>query len=77
MVNTFGASLQLKEEARPKFCCARPVSFALKETIEKELDKLEAEGSWRRLLTVIGLAGSASCSCTYKAEGYICKTLLW
>ena len=44
VMNNFEATLQLKEGARPKFCCARSVPFALKETIEKELDRLEAKG---------------------------------
>ena len=43
-MNNFEATLQLKEGARPKFCRARSVPFALKETIEKELDRLEAKG---------------------------------
>ena len=40
----FEATLQLKPRAKPKFCKARPVPFALKAAIERELDRLEAEG---------------------------------
>ena len=37
-INTFEATLQLKPGAKPKFCKARPVPFALNAAIEKELD---------------------------------------
>ena len=40
-MNTITASLTLKEGAKPQFCRARPVPFALKEAIEQELDNLE------------------------------------
>ena len=43
-INTFEAALQLKPGAKPKFCKARPIPFALKAAIEKELDRLESEG---------------------------------
>ena len=43
-MNNFEATLQLKEGARPNFCRARSVPFALKETIEKELDRLGSKG---------------------------------
>ena len=42
-INTFEATLQLKPGAKPKFCKAHPVPFALKAAIEKELDRLESE----------------------------------
>ena len=44
VMNTFEARLQVKEGAKPKFCKARPVPFALKAAIDRELDCLENEG---------------------------------
>ena len=38
------ATLTLKENAQPKFCKVRPVPYALKERVEKELEQLESEG---------------------------------
>ena len=43
-MKTFEATLQLKTGAKPKLCKARSVSFALKATIDRELDRLESEG---------------------------------
>ena len=43
-ITTFKASLQLKPGSSPKFCKARPVPFALKQAVERELDRLEGEG---------------------------------
>ena len=34
----------MKPGAKPKFCKARPVPFALKAAIKEELDRLESEG---------------------------------
>ena len=43
-MNTFTATLKLKEGANPRFVRARPVPFALKEAIEQELDRLQKAG---------------------------------
>ena len=43
-MNTFTATLKLKEGANPRFVRAMPVPFALKEAIEQELDRLEKAG---------------------------------
>ena len=38
------AELQVCSDARPKYCKARPVPFAIREAIENELQRLEAAG---------------------------------
>ena len=43
-IEGFKATLKLKDNAKPIFCKARPVPFAMKEEIDKELDTLEAGG---------------------------------
>ena len=43
-INTFTATLHLKEGTRSKFYKARPVPFALKEAIERDLDRLQKAG---------------------------------
>ena len=43
-INTFEASLSVKPECKPRFHKARPVPFALKPAIERELDRLEEAG---------------------------------
>ena len=40
-IKDFKAKLSVQENAKPKFCRPRPVPFALKEPIEKELQRLE------------------------------------
>ena len=40
----FKASLTVKLEAKPVFFRPRSIPFAIKETVEAELDPLEAEG---------------------------------
>jgi len=43
-INSFEATLHLKDNAVPKFCKARTVPYALKEAIDKELNRLEQDG---------------------------------
>ena len=43
-VESFEGKLLLKQDAQPKFFKARPVPFAIRDTIGMELDRLEAEG---------------------------------
>lgn len=43
-MNSFQAELYLKPGSRPNFLKARPVPFALRETIDRELDRLESAG---------------------------------
>ena len=44
IVESFEGKLSLKQDAQPKFFKARPVPFAIRDTIGTELDRLEAEG---------------------------------
>ena len=50
LMNTFQASLHLKPGCRLKFHKARPVPFALKPAIDRELDCLEGEGIVEKVL---------------------------
>ena len=43
-LNGFEASIYVNKEATPIFCKARPVPYAMKPLVEKELDRLEKEG---------------------------------
>ena len=40
----FKAKLQMREDATPKFCRPRPMSFALKQSVEQELARMEEKG---------------------------------
>ena len=44
LLRGFEAHLDIKENAQPIFCKARPVPFAIKSKIEEELQRLETEG---------------------------------
>ena len=50
MMNNFEASLHLKQDAIPKFRKARPVPFALNDTIELELERLDKEGIIEKIM---------------------------
>ena len=43
-MKAFKAHLHIKEGAKPKFCRPRPVPFAIKESVGRELDRLEEAG---------------------------------
>ena len=43
-MKAFKAQLHMKEGAKPKFCRPRPVPFAIKELVGRELDRLEETG---------------------------------
>ncbi len=40
----YKVAIDVKEDAQPKFCKARPLVYALKPKIDKELDRLLLEG---------------------------------
>lgn len=44
VIKNFSASIVLKDGARPVFCKARPVPYALRDKVEKELRELEKQG---------------------------------
>ena len=44
LMDQFAAKLVVKPGARPRFCRPRPIPFALKGAIERELDRLEETG---------------------------------
>jgi len=52
-MNTFSATLKMKQGSTPRFVKARPVPFALKEAIELELDRLETEGIIEKVFTIL------------------------
>ncbi|KAK6959479.1 monoacylglycerol lipase abhd6 [Biomphalaria glabrata] len=43
-VRNMQATIAIKDDAKPKFCNARPIPYAIKAKVEKELNKLENEG---------------------------------
>lgn len=43
-IQDFTAQIRVKPEAQPIFCKARPVPFALREALEKEIERLEGTG---------------------------------
>ena len=43
-IQPFTAKLSVSSGARPKFCRARPVPYAMRSAVEEELDRLEAQG---------------------------------
>ena len=47
----FKARLNVKPEVKPIFFRPRSIPFAIKETVEKELDRLEAEGIIEKVST--------------------------
>jgi hypothetical protein len=42
-IANFKAKLELKEDATPKFCKARPVPFAIRPKVDAELEKMEKD----------------------------------
>ena len=48
-VHPFTAELSMASEAKPKFCKARPVSYALREAVGEEPDHLESTGVLERV----------------------------
>jgi hypothetical protein len=43
-IKGINAKLEVKNDAHPKFCKARPVPYALKSAVDEEYDRLEREG---------------------------------
>ena len=43
-IKHYKATLQLKQDATPRFCRPRPLPFAIREQVEGELDRLVEKG---------------------------------
>ena len=43
----YEACLDLKPEARPKFCKARPIPLSVKESVGKSIDQMVSDGLWK------------------------------
>lgn len=43
-IKGFKEDIKLQDGAKPVFCKARPVSYALRQKVEEELDRLESLG---------------------------------
>ena len=43
------ARLSLKPDAIPKFLAPRPIPYALKTSVEKEIKRLDSEKAWGRV----------------------------
>ena len=50
-IQKFSAKLLVREDARPKFCKARPVPFAMKAAVEEQLHRLERSGVIEKIST--------------------------
>jgi hypothetical protein len=50
----YEAHIEIDEGAKPEFCKARPLPFAMKKRIEDELQKLESKGIIEKLSTLTG-----------------------
>ena len=65
------AKLELEPDARPKFCKAFPVPYALQEAVEDEYNRLESEGivervefsEWATPMVHVPKADGTTCSC--------------
>jgi len=62
------ASLRVSPDAAPKFCKARPVPYALRETVDKKLIELENQGI---ILPVQHSKWSAPLVCIPKQDGSV------
>lgn len=47
--------ISIRDDARPVFCKARPVPFAMKQQVNDELDRLEREGVIEQYLFSMGI----------------------